>query len=102
MYQLKVEAQFKQDYKTTKKRYPQLAGELKPALEELSQKGQVSEDYNPHLLNNREGNYNGYFEFHLAEGKIDVLVIYLPHKNNPVIRLVRIGNHTELFQGPEK
>ena len=46
------------------------------------------------------GNYNGHIDFHLSDGLVDVVVLYLPHKTNPVIRLVRMGSHQELFQGP--
>ena len=35
-------------------------------------------------------------------GKVDVLVLYLPHKTNPIIRFVRMGSHSLLFQGPLK
>ena len=41
-------------------------------------------------------------EFHLADGMVDVLVLFMPHRSNPVIRLVRMGSHQELFQGPLK
>ena len=39
-------------------------------------------------------------EFHLAEGDFDVIVIYQTHHSNPSIRMVRIGKHRDLFQGP--
>ena len=45
------------------------------------------------------GNYNGHIDFHLSDGLVDVVVLYLPHKTNPVIRLVRMGTHQELFSG---
>ncbi len=44
---------------------------------------------------------NGHIDFHLSDGLVDVVVLYLPHKTNPVIRLVRMGSHEELFQGPQ-
>ena len=37
-----------------------------------------------------------------CDGEVDVLVLYLPHKTNPIIRLVRMGSHKELFQGPAR
>ena len=43
-----------------------------------------------------------YSDFHLSDGIADVIVLYLPHKTNPVIRFVRMGSHSELFQGPQK
>ncbi len=52
------------------------------------------------ILDNPGGNYNAYWDFHLADGLVDVVVLYMPHKTNPIIRLVRMGSHDELFQGP--
>jgi mRNA interferase YafQ len=37
-----------------------------------------------------------------CDGEEDVLVLYLPHKTNPIIRLARMGSHKELFQGPAR
>lgn len=36
-------------------------------------------------------------KLHLTEEAFDVLVIYMPHKTNPVVRFVRMGSHDELF-----
>lgn len=38
-------------------------------------------------------------DFHLSDGQVDVVVLYMPHKTNPSIRLVRMGTHEDLFQG---
>lgn len=67
---------------------------------ELVENGVVPEEYRPHALVNPGGNYNGHIDFHLSDGKVDVLVLYMPHKTNPVIQLVRMGTHEELFAGP--
>ena len=64
--------------------------------------GIVNEISKPHILNNRGGNYNGNQEYHLSNGKVDVLVIYNPHKTNLTIRMIRIGTHKDLFQGELK
>lgn len=50
------------------------------------------------MLDNPGGNYNGHWEFHLA-GDIDVLVLYWKRADRTVIRMVRIGSHSELFHG---
>ena len=102
MFEVKVESIFRADYKRVMRTYPQLRSEFKAALEELMINGKVPESYNPHELDNVGGNYNGYIDFHLSDGLVDVLVLYLPHKTNPIIRLVRMGSHDELFQGPMK
>ena len=100
MYQIKIEPAFKADYKRVTAAHPHIKKEFKAAIDELVEHGVVSEGYHPHVLTNPGGNYNGHVDFHLSDGKIDVLVLYMPHKTNPTIRLVRMGSHEELFSGP--
>lgn len=88
MYELKPEPQFKKDYQNLKRSHPELISDLLETLKQLQKNGIVNSEYYPHLLNNRGGNYNGNYEYHLSDGKVDVLVIYMPHKTNPVIRLI--------------
>lgn len=96
---LKPDPQFKKDYQVFKRDHPELIYEFKVALRELKINGTVPDSYNPHGLDNRGGLYNGNLDFHLSDGQVDVVVIYIPHKTNPIIRLVRIGTHKDLFQG---
>ena len=98
MFEIKVEAQFKADYKRAMQSHPQLKTEFKAAVAELAAHGVLPAEYGAHELSNPGGNYNGHIDFHLSDGLVDV--VYLPHKTNPVIRLVRMGSHQELFQGP--
>lgn len=100
MYQIKIEPVFKADYKRVTAKYPQIKGELKAAIAELVASGVVPEEYRPHELLNAGGNYNGHIDFHLSDGKADVLVLYMPHKTIQIIRLVRMGSHEEFFSGP--
>ena len=100
MFQIKVEAVFASDYKRVMRKYPNLKSEFKTAVSELASNGAVPASYRPHMLQNPGGNYNGHIDFHLSDGLVDVVVLYLPHKTNPIIRLVRMGSHDELFQGP--
>lgn len=100
MYEIKVEPAFKADYARVMKRHPRLRGEFKEAVSELMRTGAVPNEYGPHELSNPGGNYNGHIDFHLSDGMVDVVVLYMPHKSNPIIRLVRMGSHDELFQGP--
>jgi mRNA interferase YafQ len=102
VFEIKVEPAFKADYKRVMRTYPYLREEFKAALDELMDSGAVPESYHPHKLDNTGGNYNGYIDFHLSDGLVDVVVLYLPHKTNPIIRLVRMGTHNELFSGPLK
>lgn len=80
-----------------KRTHPELIDDLLNTLDQLHQRGIVKVEYHPHILDNRGGNYNGNYEYHLSDGKVDVLVIYMPHKTNPRIRLIRVGSHNELF-----
>ena len=90
-----------EDYKRTMRIHPQLKTEFKAAVAELAARGSLPAEYGAHELSNPGGNYNGHIDFHLSDGLVDVVVLYLPHKTNPVIRLVRMGSHEELFQGPQ-
>ena len=101
-FSIRFDSQFAAEYATLRRRHPDLADELDDLIrEELSPYGTVPSRYRPHLLTKPGGNYNGHWEFHLSDGVTDVLVLYLPHKSNPAIRLVRVGSHRELFQGPD-
>ena len=102
MYQLKLEPQFKKDYQHLKHHHPELIDELMNTLNQLHLNGIVNAEYRPHILDNRGGNYNGSYKYHLSDGKVDVLVIYMPHKTNPSIRLIRVGSHNELFHSTLK
>lgn len=99
MFEIKVEPTFKADYARIMKKYPRLRAEFKEAAAELMRTGAVPEGYGPHELDNPGGNYGVHVDFHLSDGIVDVVVIYMPHNTNPIIRLVRTGRHDELFQG---
>ncbi len=101
MFEIKVEAQFKADYKRTTRIHPQLKTEFKAAVAELAARGSLPAVNRAQENSNQGGNYNGHIDFHLSDGLVDVVVLYLPHKTNPVIRLVRMGSHEELFRGPQ-
>lgn len=100
MFAIKVEPQFQSDYRRVMRRYPHLKKDFAAAIDELAKHGFLSEQYRPHKLANPGGNYNDHIDFHLSDGEVDGLVLYVPHRSNPIIRLVRIGSHGELFQGP--
>ena len=101
MFEIKVEDQFKADYKRTMCVHLQLKTEFKAAVAELAAHGSLPVEYGAHELSNPGGNYNGHIDFHPSDGLVDVVVLYLLHKTNPVIRLVRMGSHEELFQGSQ-
>ncbi len=100
MYEIRLEPTFQADYRRTMRRYPHLRSDFEHVVRELANHGTVPESYHPHVLSNPGGNYNAHWDFHLSDGLVDVVVLYVPHKTNPIIRLVRMGSHEELFQGP--
>ena len=102
MFAIKPEPQFLRDYRRVMREHPELKQEFHAAVVELIHYGRVSEQYSPHVLLHTGGNYNAHVDFHLSDGKTDVVVLYMPHKTNPIIRLVRMGSHDELFKGPLK
>lgn len=98
-YTIKYDPTFKRDYKRVMGWHPKLKDEFSAAVTELAAHGRLPESYHPHLLTNPGGKYNGHIDFHLSTGKVNVVVLYMPYRTNPVIRLVRMGTHRELFQG---
>ena len=68
MFEIKVEAQFKADYKRTMRIHPQLKTEFKAAVAELAAHGSLPAEYGAHELSNPGGNYNGHIDFHLSDG----------------------------------
>ncbi len=99
-YHVVLDPRFKSDYRRIRREYPQVARELAEVIDEFVQNGELPDAYGAHELLNPGGNYNGYWEFHLSDGAVDVLVIYIPRRREPVIRFVRMGSHRDLFQGP--
>ena len=70
MFEIKVEAQFKVDYKRTMRMHPQLKSEFKAAVAELVAHGSLPAEYGAHELSNPGGNYNGHIDFHLSDGLV--------------------------------
>ncbi|KAB5607459.1 type II toxin-antitoxin system YafQ family toxin [Bifidobacterium jacchi] len=97
-YRIVFEPQFNADYTKLSRKHPELMDDLDDAIDYLQEYGELPEGYTPHVLDNSGGNYNGHWEFHLA-GNIDVLVLFWKRVDRTVIRMVRIGSHSELFQG---
>jgi len=89
MRQLKHGTQFKKDLKRIQNQPKKLVA-LETALKHLRTTGTVPKEYNPHPLS---GNYKGYLECHVLN---DFLLIWFDKEKN-IIKLVRIGSHSELF-----
>lgn len=102
MFRIASDSVFDRDYKRVVHVYPWIKREFIAAVRELMTSGTLPESYKAHVLDNPGGNYNRHMDFHLSDGQVDVVVLYMPHKTNPEIRLVRMGTHDELFRGSTK
>lgn len=90
MMELEFTGQFKKDLKKYKHKQTMLA-ELEKVLRNLRKNGVVPTEYKPHTL---FGNYKECMECHVLN---DFLLIWID-KYKPVIKLVRLGSHSELFK----
>ena len=94
VYTLKQSSQFKKDLKAVKFDEHKL-DELQKVLEHLRHKGVVPAEYLPHSL---KGQYKNFMECHIED---DFLLIWKDPELN-VIRLVRLGSHSKLFDKQKK
>ena len=89
MYTIKMTGQFKKDLKRIQNRLEKIK-HLKEVLLLLQENGTLPDKYYPHKLT---GNWAGFMECHVES---DLLLIWLDPEEN-VIKLVRLGSHSELF-----
>lgn len=90
MKTFKQTSQFKKDLKRIQNN-PKKITSLETVLKRLSETGTLPKEYKPHLLS---GDYKGYMECHIEN---DFLLIWID-ENTDVIKLVRLGSHSELFK----
>lgn len=82
--------QFKKDLKKIQNN-PKKIAHLKTVLTLLQEKGELPDEFYPHKL---AGDYKGFMECHVES---DLLLIWLDDIEQ-VIKLVRLGSHSELFK----
>lgn len=87
---LKQTSQFKKDLKRIQNN-PKKISSLEAVLRILSETGTIPKEYKPQLLS---GDYKGYMECHIES---DFLLIWID-ENIDLIKLVRLGSHSELFK----
>lgn len=90
MWELEYTTQFKKDLKRYKHQSEKIAA-LKNLLLQLKETGMVDWIFRPHMLS---GEYTGCVECHIQN---DFLLIWMD-KTEYVIKLVRLGSHSELFK----
>lgn len=90
MFTLKMTGQFKKDLKRIQNNQKKIA-HLKEVLEHLQRNGELPEKFYPHRL---IGEYSGFMECHVES---DLLLIWMDEVEQ-IIKLVRLGSHSELFK----
>lgn len=90
MKTLEPTTKFKKDLKKYKNKPDQLA-ELKKVLGLLENELPIPAEYKPHPL---QGDYKDCMECHIQS---DYLLIWFDSEND-IIKLVRLGSHSELFE----
>ena len=97
MFEIFRSRDFVDDVNRLARRHPSLVRDLYAVVdEELAVYGAVGDAYDPHVLENRGGHYNGCMEFHLAD---DVLVLFSPPYPKRSLTMRRICTHAELSSG---
>ncbi len=89
MKEVKTTKQFRKDLKRIQNN-PKKIANLKKVILLLSQTGTLPKEYNFHSL---IGNYKGCLECHVEN---DLLLIRIDEEEK-VIKLLRLGSHSELF-----
>lgn len=98
MIDIYFEDKFYADLKRLKMEQPQVAREFCDLVKVIRDCGDIPDGYGAHKLSNRGGLYSGFWEFHLKEGRRDVVAVYRKGKRGLYIRFLRIGSHAELFR----
>ena len=90
MWELRITKQFKKDLKRYQNQ-PDKISNLKKVLKILQKRGSLPKEYKLHRL---VGEYDGFMECHVEN---DLLLIWFDAAEN-IIKLVRLGSHSELFK----
>ena len=90
MRELKITRQFKKDLKKYQNQ-PRKVAKLKVVLSYLLQGVAIPQEYKPHKL---LGDYKDCMECHIES---DTLLIWFDENTN-VVKLLRLGTHSELFR----
>ena len=93
MYRLKISTKFKKDLKKISKKPKDdaLVREILKTLKKYGVSG-IAKRMRPHRL---QGEYKDNWECHI---KPDLLIIWFQIESPKIIRLIRIGSHSDLFK----
>lgn len=92
MLKIEYQAQFKKDYKLAVKRGCDIA-EFVKVVTLLADEQPLPEKYCDHALTNSK-EYKDVRECHIGP---DWLLIYKVHKDTLILKLIRMGSHSDLF-----
>lgn len=91
MFELHFTNQFKKDFKRYKSD-PVKVTKIFGLLKLLEMGKSIPNEFRPHKL---KGNFKGYLECHIES---DLLLIWLNDEKEKIIKLIRLGTHSELFE----
>lgn len=89
MKEVKSGSRFKKDLKRYANQ-PKKLRKLYEIVDKLRKDEKLPKEYKPHML---KGVYSGHMECHIED---DFLLIWIDKTSN-IIKLIRIGTHSELF-----
>lgn len=95
--QASFDRQFKLDVNRWRKKADNLQAELQEIIAYILEYGEIPTEYNPHELVDPSLPYAVNMDFHLLDGKVDLLIIYTEINKRRVFRFMRLGSHNELF-----
>ncbi|MCC4421095.1 type II toxin-antitoxin system YafQ family toxin [Limosilactobacillus reuteri] len=96
-WKVSFDRQFQLDVNKWKNQVADLQGELRDIVDYILEYGEIPSEYNPHKLTDPTLPYTGSMDFHLFDGKIDLLVIYTEINKHRIFRFMRLGSHNDLF-----
>lgn len=100
-WRISYDRQFKLDVNNWRKRVDNLQTELRGIIDYILEYGEIPEEYDPHKLVDSSLPYTGNMDFHLLDGKVDLIIIYTEINKRKVFRFMRLGSHNELFHPNE-
>ncbi len=75
-WKVSFDRQFKLDVINWRKKVDHLQIELRGVIDYILEYGDIPQEYDPHQLVDPSLPYTGNMDFHLLDGKVDLIVIY--------------------------
>lgn len=91
-WRISYDRQFKLDVNNWRKKVDNLQTELRGIIDYILEYGEIPEEYYPHKLVDSSLPYTGNMDFHLLDGKVDLIIIYTEINKQKVFRFMRLGS----------